>query len=178
MCRYVALYAASVANSWLSYCINKVTYCAETWDLNVLSSFIMDWKLIMMSVGFCSSVVNLLGGRIFLRCSGHQPVKLMAQTLVYCKFQSLCSTSSKRYGLQHGIVAVKMRLDALGMQWSTFSESKSQVCLCMQHTVWYIDKKNWHLDIYFMGAYYKTTWARTPAWVKCTRMHFKYIFWP
>ncbi len=30
MCHYVALNAASAANSWLSYCNNKVTYCAET----------------------------------------------------------------------------------------------------------------------------------------------------
>lgn len=65
----------------------------------------------------------------FLRCSGHQPVKLMAQTLVYNEFQSLCSTSSKRYGIQHGTVAVKMRFNALGTQWSTFSESKSQECV-------------------------------------------------
>ncbi len=54
MCHYAAIYAASVANSWLSYCNNKVTYCAETWDLNVLSSFIMDWRLIMMLVGFAA----------------------------------------------------------------------------------------------------------------------------
>lgn len=63
-CHCVALYVANVANNWLSYCIIKVTYCAETWDLNTLSSFITDWKLIIMLVAFCGSVLNLLGGRI------------------------------------------------------------------------------------------------------------------
>jgi len=29
-CHCVAFYVANIANSWLSYCVIKVTYCAET----------------------------------------------------------------------------------------------------------------------------------------------------
>lgn len=136
----------------------------------------MDWKLIMMLVVFCSSLLNLLGGWF---CSGHQPVKLMAYTLVYNKFQSSCSTSSKRYGLQHSIVAVKMWFNALATQWSTFFwVKKSSVCVRTAYSM--LTEKNWHLDISWVHIMdvQKLHGARTPPGVRCPQTHLKFTFWP
>ncbi len=104
----------------------------------------------------------------------------MAQTSVYYKFQSLCSTSSKRYGLQHGIVAVKNAIWCIRDAVEALFQHQKVKCICACSIQFNMLTKRTNIWIYiswWILQMYKATWARTPTCVQCPQIHFEFTFW-